>query len=109
MEIETRDYKRVTVLRVTGRVDANTAPAFEAQLKALTDAGRSVALELDGTAYLSSAGVRALISAQKALKARGAKLVIAQPSERVHEVLKISGLEPLFEIFDNTEAAVGAL
>ena len=33
MEITTREYKRVTILRVTGRVDAGTAPDFDAQLK----------------------------------------------------------------------------
>ena len=71
MEITTREHKRVTILRVTGRVDAGTAPDFDAQLKQQGDAGRPVVVEMDETAYLSSAGVRALLSAQKF---RGARL-----------------------------------
>jgi len=109
MDIETREYKRATIFRVSGRVDASTAPEFDSQIKALAEAGRPVVLELDATSYLSSAGVRALISAQKVLKGRGARLAIAQPSVRVREVLKIAGLEPIFELFDTTEAAVGSL
>jgi anti-anti-sigma factor len=110
MEIITRDYNRVNVLRVVGRIDASTAPQFEEKLHEYIDAGRRLlVLELDGTDFLSSAGVRALISAQKLVKPRGGKVAIAQPSQRVSEVLDLAGLRPLFPIYDNTEAAVGDL
>ena len=108
MEIITRDYTRVNVIRVVGRVDANTAPQFEQKLNEYIDGGhRLLVVEMDGTDFLSSAGVRALISAQKSLKGRGGKVAIAQPSQRVTEVLDLAGLRPLFPIYDNTEAAVG--
>jgi anti-sigma B factor antagonist len=63
---------------------------------------------MDGTEFLSSAGVRVLISAQKALKPRGGKLVIAQPSERVKDVLDLAGLESLFPVYDSTVAALAS-
>jgi len=110
MEILTLDYNRVNVLRVVGRIDASTAPQFEEKLNEYIEAGRRLlVLEMDGTDFLSSAGVRTLISAQKALKPRGGKVVIAQPSQRVTEVLDLAGLRPLFPIYDTTEAAVGDL
>ena len=110
MEITTRDYKRANVIRVTGRVDANTAAQFEARLKEYIAAGHHhLVLEMDGTEFLSSAGARALISAQKSLKGRGGELSIAQPSERVLEVLHLAGLEVLFPIHKDTEAAIGAV
>ena len=108
MEIITRDYTRVNVIRVVGRVDANTAPQFEDKLNEYIGAGRRLlVVEMDGTDFLSSAGVRALISAQKSLKGRGGKVALSQPSQRVAEVLDLAGLRPLFPIYDNTEAAVG--
>ncbi len=110
MEIITRDYNRVSVLRVIGRIDASTAPQFEQTLHEYINAGRYLlALEMDGTDFLSSAGVRALISAQKSVKPHGGKVAIAQPSQRVTDVLDLAGLRPLFPIYDNTEAAVGDL
>ncbi|MGH2524534.1 MAG: STAS domain-containing protein, partial [Anaerolineales bacterium] len=55
------------------------------------------------------AGARALISAQKALKSKGGRLLLAQPSAPVREVLHLAGLEVLFPIYDTTEAAIGAV
>jgi anti-anti-sigma factor len=49
-----------------------------------------------------------LISAQKALKPRGGRLVLAQPSERVREVLDLAGLESLFPIYETTVAALAS-
>jgi anti-anti-sigma factor len=110
MNITTREYKRAMVIRVTGRVDANTAPQFDETLKRHIDGGsHHLVVEMDATEYLSSAGVRALISARKALKPKGGDIFIAQPSERVKEVLHLAGMESLFQTFDTTEAAVGAV
>ena len=110
MEITTRDYKRANVIRVTGRVDASTAAQFDAKLKEYIAAGHvHLVMEMDATDFLSSAGARALISAQKALKAKGGQLSIAQPSERVLEVLHLAGLEVLFPVYKDTEAAIGAV
>ena len=109
MDITTRDYKRVSVIRVVGRIDATSVALFEEKLKEYLDADHlNLVFEADATTYLNSSGVRVLISAQKALKPKGGKLVIAQPSERVKEVLQIAGLEPVMPVYESTEAAVGA-
>lgn len=108
MEITTRDYSRVSVIRAVGRIDASTAPQFEQKLQEYINSGHTrLVVEMDATDFLSSAGVRALISAQKALKSKGGRVAIAQPSKRVMDVLDLAGMKPLFSIFDNTEAAVG--
>ena len=110
MEITSREYKRVNVLRVAGRVDAKTASQFEDTLRLhIHNGALHLVLEMDGTDYLSSAGVRALISAQKTLKPKGGSVMIAQPSQRVREVIQIVGMESLFPIFDDTVAAVGSV
>ena len=109
MDITTRDYKRVSVIRVVGRVDANSVAQFEEKLKDYVEADHlNLVFEADATTYLNSSGVRVLISAQKALKPKGGRLVIAQPSERVKEVLQIAGLESVMPVYDSTESAVGS-
>jgi len=110
MEIQSRDYHRVSVVRVVGRVDAAHAPSLNETMDGYVKAGRShLVLELDGVNYISSAGLRVLVSTQKALKERGGYLALAQPSEKVMEALKLAGFEVLFQTFNNTEAAVGSV
>ncbi len=109
MEITTREYPHAVIIRVTGRVDAGTFPELEGKLKEYIDAGRKLlVLEMDGTEYLSSAGVRVLISSQKAIKPWGGRLALAQPSERVLDVLKLAGVDVLFPIYDTTVAALAS-
>ncbi|HLF01907.1 MAG TPA: STAS domain-containing protein [Anaerolineales bacterium] len=110
MEITTRDHKRASVVRIVGRVDSNTSQEFDAKLKEYISTNRvHLVIEMDQTDYLSSAGVRALISAQKAVKTKGGKVVLSSPSEKVRDVLKLAALESLFPIYDTTEDAVGAV
>ena len=109
MEITTRDFPKANIIRVTGRIEASTYTQLEAKLKEYIDAGRThLVLEMDGTEYLSSAGARVLISAQKALKPKGGRLALAQPSARVKDVLDLAGLDSLFSIYDSTVAALAS-
>ena len=109
MEITTRDYRRVSVIRVVGRIDANTVTQFEDKLKEFVETDHlHLVVEADATTFLNSSGVRVLISAQKALKPRGGRVVISQPSERVKEVLQIAGLESVMPVYETTEGAIGA-
>jgi anti-anti-sigma factor len=110
MEISTRDHKRASVIRVTGRIDSNTSPEFDSKLKEYINANKvHIVLELDQTDYISSAGVRALISAQKAVKPKGGQVLLSNPSSKVRDVLKLAALESLFPVYSNTEEAVGAV
>lgn len=110
MNLSTREYRRVNVIRVEGRVDASVAPKFEEALRQHVETGHPhLVLEMDATDYISSAGVRALISAQKALRAKGGAVLLAQPSARVKEVLEIAGLDALFQTYPDTEAAIGSV
>jgi anti-sigma B factor antagonist len=109
LELTTRDHKRLNVIRVVGRVDAATYGELEAKLQEYMENGHvHLILEMDGTEYLSSAGARVLISTQKALKPRGGRLALAQPSERVREVLDLAGLDTLFPIYETTVAALAS-
>ncbi len=108
MEIATTEYKRCSLVSVSGRVDSNTAPAFEAALKNVIEGGqRNIVLELSGVGFMSSAGLRGMVSSLKACKKGGGNLVVAAPSDRVSEVLKLAGLSSLFSVYDDITSAVG--
>lgn len=109
MNLETRELKHVSVVKVMGRVDSATAPDLEKALQGLLEAERSrIVLDLQETDYMSSAGLRVLVAAHKTAKKNGGGLGLAQPSARVMEVLDLAGLAPVFDIYPDVLAAVGA-
>jgi anti-sigma B factor antagonist len=109
MNIEMRELKHVSVVKVSGRVDSATAPELEKALQSLLDSERNqIVLDLQDTNYMSSAGLRVLVAMHKATKKSGGGLSLAQPSTRVKEVLDLAGLTPVFDLYSDLVAAVGS-
>ena len=96
MEIKTTSDGHSVTIAVSGRVDAVTAPELEAGLK-LGDAS-CVVLDIAGVPYMSSAGLRILLSAHKAMLAKGGELQIANVQPSVKEVLDITGFADIFNL-----------
>jgi anti-anti-sigma factor len=109
MEISTKDMKRVSLVTVGGRVDSSTAPDFEKALQSLIHANRNqIVLDLKSVEYMSSAGIRGLVSSLKAAKGGGGDVRLAQPSTRVKEVIELAGLLSIFTVYDDVTEAVGS-
>ena len=111
MEVTTTQYKRCDVVKVNGRVDSATAPQLSEALEAITNDGRyRIALDLSGVEFMSSAGLRVLISTQKTCKRynRG-EVVLAAVPKRIHDALDLAGFIPLFKVYDDVLNAVGNL
>jgi anti-anti-sigma factor len=109
VEITVNEYKRVAVITVTGRVDSATATEFENTVNEVIEKGKhNLVLDLSEVEFLSSAGLRVLVTTRKTLQAAGGDIVLAEPSDRVVETLDTAGLDVLFERYDSREAAIAA-
>ena len=111
MEISTSQFKHSDLVVVKGRVDSFTSPQLAETLDGLTGSGRyKIVLDLTGVEFMSSAGLRVLISTQKECKKynRG-EVVLAAVPKRIYEALELAGFVPLFSFFDDVTAAVGSL
>ena len=109
MEITTTEYKNCDLVEVSGRVDSATAPQLGEAMDAITDSGRyKIVFDLTNVEYMSSAGLRILISTQKTCKRynRG-EIVLACIPQRVYDALDLAGFIPLFTISDDVTEAVG--
>ena len=96
MEVKsTADGAKLTIA-VSGRVDTVTAPELEASLK-FGDA-TCVVMDLAKVPYMSSAGLRLLLSAHKKMLAKGGELQIANVQEDVREVLDITGFSDILNL-----------
>ena len=109
MEISTKSYKRVSVVTVAGRIDSTNASEFGSELKSIADAsGHNMILDLAGIEYVSSMGVREMITAMKAARKKGGEVSLANPSDIAAEVIQIAGLNHVFTIHDDVVTAVGS-
>jgi anti-anti-sigma factor len=109
VEITTQEYKRVTVVTVRGRVDSSTSGELEATLRKLAEkAQTNVVMDLGGVEFLSSSGLRVLVTALKAARQAGGDVVLARPAEQAADAISIAGLDTLFKSFPDREAAVAS-
>ena len=80
-----------------GRLDTTTAPQLEAELKAPMDGITELELDFEKLEYLSSAGLRVLLAAQKVMNKQG-KMVIRHVNETIQEVFEITGFIDILTI-----------
>ena len=109
MEMVITEASGGTVFSLTGRMDALSAPEVEAKLNPwLEENKRVLVLDLAGLDYISSAGLRILLSAAKRMKARAGVLFLARLQNGVRQVFEISGFSAILPIYDTVEAALEA-
>jgi anti-anti-sigma factor len=109
VEISIKEYKRVAVITISGRVDSATAEEFESELTQAVNAGfTNLVLDLAAVDFLSSAGLRVLVTARKKVTGAGGDIRIAQPSEQVIETLELTGLNTLFTTYTDRESAIAS-
>lgn len=95
------------VLAVEGRMDAATAPLFEAQCQGCLEAGdKRLVVDLGKLEYISSAGLRSILSAAKKLKAAGGDMAFCALGGIVSEVFAVSGFTKLFPTFATRQEAL---
>ena len=107
MEFSREKHGELTLVTVTGRMDAVTAPAFEEQCLSLMQSGeKSLVADLGGLEYISSAGLRSILSTAKKLKAAQGSLGFCNLQGIVLEVFTVSGFASMFPIHDSLDDAL---
>ena len=86
------------VISLAGELDVAGAPVLREHLAAATRSDGRVVCDLEHLTYNDSTGISVLIAARKRLDATGRDLVLVGPSERVHKVLEITGVDSYFTI-----------
>ena len=77
-------------LTLSGRLDTTTAPQLEAELKASLAGGEHLVLDFAALDYLSSAGLRVLLAAQKIMNKQG-DMVVRSVNETIAEIFDVTG------------------
>ena len=97
MTIEIKKSKEEIILEITGRLDTTTAPALDKTINENLDGIKSLVLDFKCLEYISSAGLRVLLSAQKKMKQVGTMKII-NVCELVMEVFEMTGFSDVLNI-----------
>jgi anti-sigma B factor antagonist len=109
LSIETDNRQSVSVMKVKGRVDSETAPELDEALTRLLQQGRNqIVLNLEGVDFMASAGLRAMVKAYQAAKKSGGDLRLAAVSEPVEVILRTVGMMQMLQMYPSDQEAMAS-
>lgn len=97
MTINKKSEGEKLTLTLSGRLDTSTAPALEAELKHSVDGVKELIFDFSDVEYISSAGLRILLAAQKVMNRQGS-MKLTGVSADVMEVFEITGFSDILTI-----------
>lgn len=97
MTITTTRNGSALTLQLEGRLDTTTSPQLEAELSASLDGVKQLTLDLQQLAYLSSAGLRVILGAQKRMNKQG-QMIVRHVNETIMEVFEVTGFVDILTI-----------
>lgn len=110
MIIETIQAANATVVRVSGRMDAENASSFEDVCSEAIRTGTTrLIADLTELEYVSSMGLRSILAVAKTAQSKGGALSLCGLKGLPKQVFEMTRLMPLFPVFDSREAALQSM
>ena len=94
--VKTKNNQSLTIA-LEGRLDTTTAPQLEAELKSCLNGVEALVMDMEKLDYISSAGLRVLLAAQKQMAKQGEMKVI-HVSESIMEIFEVTGFSDILTI-----------
>ena len=97
LNIQKQKKSGFLTLSLEGRLDTTTAPLLESELKDALDGVTSLTVDMEKLDYISSAGLRVLLSAQKQMIAKG-EMKVTRVNEIIMEIFEVTGFSDILTI-----------
>ena len=97
LNIEKKVNASELTVTLTGRLDTTTAPELENELKASLDGVTALTIDMAELEYISSAGLRVLLSAQKTMNRQG-EMKVTHVNETILEIFEVTGFSDILSI-----------
>ncbi|MBO7400325.1 MAG: STAS domain-containing protein [Clostridia bacterium] len=97
MTINKQKNENGLLISLEGRLDTTTSPAFEQELKESLEGVELLTLDFEKLDYISSAGLRVLLSAQKTMNKQG-EMKIKNVNETILEIFEVTGFNDILTI-----------
>jgi anti-sigma B factor antagonist len=109
MEINVESVGEVTVIEISGEIDSNTAPQAQERVLPLVQPGAKILLDLRGVEYMSSAGLRVLLSMYRQVVRQNGGIVLVGLAEEIKDTMSITGFLNFFITHDTVDEGLKAL
>jgi anti-sigma B factor antagonist len=109
MEISISPLETITVVSLEGEITTKTAPSIEAQILPLVNSGQKLLLDMSRVGYMSSAGLRFLLSLYRQTAAQDSQLVLVGLSEEIADTMMVTGFLHFFTTCDTLESGLTLL
>ncbi len=96
MGVNIRTVDKVTVVELAGDVDASTAPVVQAEILPLAQPDGNLILDMTHVAYMSSAGLRMLLSTYRQIAAMKGRVILVGLSEEIEDTMSATGFLGFF-------------
>lgn len=109
LKVETRESDGVTVVTCHGRIVLGEESAgLRETLKRALISSKHLILDLSGVSYIDSSGLGTLVGVYSSARAAGAEIRLAGLNPRLQDLLQITKLVTVFEVYDNVQQAIAA-
>ena len=98
MTINKTNENDTFTLELEGRLDTTSAPLLENELVSAFNEAKKITLDFTKLAYVSSAGLRALLVGQKTAEGKGASMTISGVSQEIMEIFEMTGFSDMLTI-----------
>ena len=110
MDISQEEVSGFTCVTMSGRLDAGTTPDAEKIFEDIQNSDKlGVLLDLGGLEYISSVGLRVILTLVKELGMKGGKVVLCSLSGYVKEIFEVSGFTAIIPIAETVDAGIEVL
>ena len=109
LKITTREQDGITIVMCNGRiVFGEEAAELREKIKSLLAQKKKLILNLGGVSYIDSGGLGTLVGVYSSARAQGADIKLTGLGQRLRDVLAITKLATVFEVYDTEQEAIAA-
>ncbi|MFM7579048.1 MAG: anti-sigma factor antagonist [Microcystaceae cyanobacterium] len=107
--IETQTQGNTQLISLMGEIDASTAPSVTDKVLPLIESNSKILLDMTQVPYMSSAGLRTLLSLYRQATTKTGDLVLVGLSEDIRDTMKVTGFLKFFKVYKTLEEGLQAL
>ena len=109
MEITIKTIEEITVVEITGDIDGKTAPQVQEEISPLIQPGCKIILDMTNVDYMSSAGLRLMLTTYRQVSSNNGQVLLIGVSEEIQETMSATGFLRFFTVHDTIDAGLAAL
>jgi anti-sigma B factor antagonist len=109
MDISVESVEEVVLVRIVGDVDGSTAPQAQNQIMPLVQPGSKILLDMSGVPYMSSAGLRMLLSTYRQVANQNGRIALIGLAEELKDTMEVTGFLKFFTSCETVDEGLKAL